>query len=137
MARDRYHDLIRHLLEKEGWSITHDPLYVRTALAKLEIDLGAEKLIGAEKEGKKIAVEVKSFVGHSKMQDLYQALGQYGYYLPALRRQEPDRVLYLAIPQIAYEFFFQDPIAEEIVDTHKLKFLVYSKRTESLVTWTE
>ncbi|MEM7658817.1 MAG: element excision factor XisH family protein [Bacteroidota bacterium] len=88
---------MKALLEADGWEVTHDPLFVKTALATVEIDLGAEKVLGAEKGGNKIAVEVKSFIGHSKLQDLYKALGQYGYYLPALRRQEPDRKLIIFI----------------------------------------
>ena len=95
---------MKQLLENEGWNITHDPLFIRTGLGRLEIDLGAEKLIAAEKEGKKIAVEIKSFIGHSKLHDLYKALGQFTFYQPALHRQEPDRLLYLAIPESAYEF---------------------------------
>jgi len=45
MARDKYHDLIRRLLEEDGWEITHDPLFIKTLISKLEVDLGAEKLI--------------------------------------------------------------------------------------------
>ncbi len=115
--------------------ITHDPLVVKTALGNVEIDLGAEKLIGAEKQGRKIAVEVKSFIGHSKLHDLYKALGQYVFYQPALRRQEFDRKLYLAIPQTAYEFFFRDPLAIEISDAHDLKFLVYNKKSQKIILW--
>lgn len=136
MARDKYHSLVRGLLEEEGWVITHDPLYVKTALGKVEVDLGAERLIGAERQGKKIAVEIKSFIGHSKLQDLYKALGQFIFYLPALKRQEPDRDLYLAIPQTAYDFFFQDPIAEEIIATNQLKLIVYHIRQSKIISWT-
>ncbi len=136
MAKDKYHELIKQLLEEDGWVITHDPLYVRTGLGTVEIDLGAEKLIGAEKEGNKIAVEVKSFIGHSKLHDLYKALGQFVFYLPALKRQEPNRILYLAIPQTAYDFFFSDHIAEEIVSTNQLKFVVYDKTDHKIILWT-
>ncbi len=137
MARDKYHSLVRELLEQEGWTITHDPLYVKTALGKVEVDLGAEKLIGAEKEGEKIAVEIKSFIGRSKLQDLYKALGQFIFYLPALKRQEPDRELYLAIPQAAYKFFFRDSIAEEIITTNQLKFVVYDIDDSKITLWTK
>ncbi|MEM6699575.1 MAG: element excision factor XisH family protein, partial [Bacteroidota bacterium] len=50
MARDKYHNLVKRLLIESNWNVTDDPLYVKTALGKLEVDLGAEKLIGAEKE---------------------------------------------------------------------------------------
>jgi hypothetical protein len=51
--RDKFHDAVRHALEKEGWTITHDPLPLKIGTLKLEVDLGAEKLIGAEKDNQK------------------------------------------------------------------------------------
>ncbi|MEN0048323.1 MAG: element excision factor XisH family protein [Bacteroidota bacterium] len=92
-------------------------------------------MIGAEKEGQKIAVEIKSFIGHSKLHDLYNALGQYVLYSPALNRQEADRKLYLAIPKSAYEFFFSDPIAQEIVKSNNLRFIVFDPKEEKIVLW--
>lgn len=89
MARDLDHELVVQLLEAEGWIITDDPYYVATGLGRVEIDLGAERLLAAEKGEEKIAVEIKSFVGHSKLQDLYKALGQFVFYLPVLKRQDP------------------------------------------------
>lgn len=40
------------------------------------VDLGAEKLIAAEKEGQQIAVEIKTFRSVSDMTNLEHALGQ-------------------------------------------------------------
>jgi len=34
------------------------------------VALGAEQLLGAEKEGCRIGVEIKSFTGHSEMEEL-------------------------------------------------------------------
>jgi len=39
------------------------------------VDLGAEQVFAAEKHERKIAVEVKSFIGSSIVADLEQALG--------------------------------------------------------------
>lgn len=56
-AKDKFHDAVKHALEKEGWQITHDPLRIKFGEEdKIQIDLGAEKVLGAEKEGQKIAV---------------------------------------------------------------------------------
>ncbi len=42
-AKDRFHDVVRTSLEKEGWKITHDPLTLRVdAVTDLHIDLGAD-----------------------------------------------------------------------------------------------
>jgi XisH protein len=48
MARDKFHYEVRTALEKEGWTITHDPYKVMIGRRKGYIDLGAE-IIGAEK----------------------------------------------------------------------------------------
>ena len=63
----------------------------------LFVDLGAERLLAADKEGRKIAVEVKSFLGASDVADLEEALGQYILYREILEETEPDRLIYLAV----------------------------------------
>ena len=78
--KDVYHSIVREALEKDGWTITHDPFPLSLGNRKLFVDLGAESPIGAEKAGEKIAVEVKSFIGTSEITDLERALGQYGLY---------------------------------------------------------
>lgn len=80
MAKDKYHFLVKKALEDEGWTITDDPLIIDTPNRDLEVDLGAEKLIGAEKGNLKIAVEIKSFLGLSQIHEFYKALGQFNYY---------------------------------------------------------
>ena len=61
-AKDKFHDAVKQGLEKDGWKITHDPLRIEFGEEdKIQIDLGAEKVLGAEKSGQKIAVEIKSF----------------------------------------------------------------------------
>jgi len=59
--------------------------------------LGAEMLIAAEREGEKIAIEIKSFLGQSAINDFHGALGQFINYRYALANIEPARTLYLAI----------------------------------------
>jgi len=63
MARDLYHEKFKRALQKEGWTITHDPYPLRVGNIGYEIDFGAEKLLAAERPGEKIAVELKSFEG--------------------------------------------------------------------------
>ncbi len=69
MAKDIYHDTVRTALEKDGWTITDDPLTLRIGLRDVFVDLGAQKLLAAEREGQKIAVEIKSFVSQSPVKD--------------------------------------------------------------------
>lgn len=50
-AKDKFHDFVKDSLEEEGWQITHDPLRIEFGEEdKLQIDLGAEKVLGAQKE---------------------------------------------------------------------------------------
>jgi len=93
MAKDIYHDTVRTALEKDGWTITDDPLTLKVGRRSTYIDLGAEKLIAAEKEDQRIAVEVKSFISPSLVKDLEQALGQYIMYGQVLKQQNADRLL--------------------------------------------
>jgi hypothetical protein len=73
-AKDIFHDCVKHALIKDGWTITHDPLRIRLARGKnLFVDLGAERLLAAEKGTEKIAIEVKSFTRLSDMKDLEEA----------------------------------------------------------------
>ncbi len=58
-AKDIFHDNIKNALIKDGWRITDDPLKLQWGNKDLYVDLGAEKLIAAEKENQKIAVEIK------------------------------------------------------------------------------
>ena len=76
-AHDHFHDAVRHALEKDGWIITHDPLHLRFGMVEYFIDLGAERLLAAEKDGDRIAVEIKSFLGKSALSEFHSALGQY------------------------------------------------------------
>ncbi len=73
-AHDTFHDALKHALEKDGWTITHDPLKIKYEGLEMFIDLGAEKLLAAEKEGQSIAVEIKSFLGSSAIFDFHTAL---------------------------------------------------------------
>jgi len=48
-AKDIFHAVVRLALEKEEWTITHDPLYLKVDEDKLYVDLGAENnLLGAD-----------------------------------------------------------------------------------------
>lgn len=66
MARDKFHHCVRRAIEKDGWLITDDPLRLSSGKVDVEIDLGAEKLLAAERGEEKIAVEIKNFLGHSR-----------------------------------------------------------------------
>jgi len=62
-AKDTFHGRVREALVAEGWIIAHDPYRLTIGKRKAFIDLGAEMPLAADKDGRKIAVEVKSFLG--------------------------------------------------------------------------
>ncbi|NET10141.1 MAG: fatty-acid oxidation protein subunit alpha [Symploca sp. SIO2B6] len=136
MARkDRFHQAVKRALEKDGWTITHDPLPLKIGTLKLEVDLGAEKVIIAQKNNQKIAVEVKSFLGASKITDFYQAFGQFFPYKVALEELEPDRELYLAIPEPTYQALFGEILIQKVLAKYPMRLIVYTTDTEEIASW--
>jgi XisH protein len=136
MAKDIYHHTVRTALEKDGWTITDDPLTLKVGGRSAFIDLGAEKLFAAEKEGQRIAVEVKSFISASRVKDLEQALGQYIMYSQILKQQNLDRTLYLAISQDVFSDFFSEELPQLMVDLNNLKLLIFNIDSQEIVKWT-
>jgi hypothetical protein len=135
MTRDKFHNNVRVALERDGWTITDDPLRVKSGEVKGEIDIGAEKIIAAEKEGRRIAVEIKGFTSPSPVADFEDAYGQFGLYRWILRKENSDRELYLAIPKFAFDSFFQRPLIVEIVQTEKINLLVFNHLTDTIEVW--
>lgn len=89
-AKDAYHDVVLQALKKEGWTITDDPLTLQIdESVNVYLDIGAENLLAAEKQGQRIAVEVKSFLGKSFPTELYQAIGQFMAYREFLAAKDP------------------------------------------------
>jgi len=68
--RDIFHDAVKNALIKDEWTITNDPFFVQFGGVDMYADLGAEKIFAAEKDGQKIVVEIKSFVGTSIISSL-------------------------------------------------------------------
>ena len=134
-ARDLFHESVKIALQKENWVITDDPLKVETGGAKFEIDLGAERLLAAQREGEKIAVEIKTFLGDSPITDYHAALGQFLNYRLALELKEPDRKLYLAVPVAVHEAFFQREFLQISVERHQVNRIVYDPINEVIVQW--
>ena len=136
MAKDVFHQQVKNALIKEGWNITHDPLTIRISEAiKLQIDLAAETTIAAERDSEKIAVEIKSFIGDSDISSFHTALGQYLNYSQALEEQEPNRIVYLAIPFETYYDFFQLPFIQRMLQRYQVKLMIYDPKQEEVQQW--
>jgi hypothetical protein len=135
-VRDRDHQLVRRALVRDGWTITHDPLRLRWGIRDLYVDLGAERLLAAEKGAVKIAVEIKSFAGPSVVDDLEKAIGQFTVYHDVLETLEPDRLLYLAVSEETYRNAFEDPLGELLLAKRRARVLIYTDDTEVIRQWT-
>lgn len=134
-AKDIFHEAVKQALQKEQWVITDDPLKFKFGNVNFQVDLGAEKLVAAQRAGEKIAVEIKSFLNPSAITDFYAALGQFLSYRLALKGTEPERVLYLAVPVDAYRTFFQLEFTQTAVQIYQVLLVVYDPVNEVIVQW--
>jgi XisH protein len=137
-AKNLYHDNVTRALIADGWTITHDPLTLSFGGKDLFVDLGAERAaVAAEKEGRRIAVEVQSFLSPSPVSDLQQAVGQYEIYRALLSESEPDRLPYLAVPRRVHEGLLSERFGQMIVARLRLRVLVFDEQTERILRWIE
>ena len=136
MARkDIYHDAVRTALEKEKWTITDDPLDLTIGEVELFADLGAERVIAAERGNEKIAVEIKSFIGQSPVSEFHKAIGQYENYRLSLEELDPVRELWLAVPEAIWNDFFQRPFIQKAIERYGIQIIVFDPENENLESW--
>jgi hypothetical protein len=134
-AKDIYHNTVKAALQKDGWTITHDPFPLKIGKKRLSIDLGAERLIAAENQSSKIVVEVKSFVGQSDVKDLEQALGQYILYQQIIGESGIDRVLYLAVSETTFKGIFSVEIGQVLLKNGIVRLIVFDDEKEEITRW--
>ncbi len=98
--------------------------------------MGAERLIAAEKGSEKIAVEVKSFLHVSFITAFYEAVGKFVIYEEALEIEEPERVLFLAIPEHIYSKEMEDELLiQKVLERRRLHAVVVNVHNETIVKW--
>jgi hypothetical protein len=51
VAKDYFHPIVKAALIQEGWDVTDDPLEIKVGGVDMEIDLGTERVIAAERQG--------------------------------------------------------------------------------------
>lgn len=134
-AKDIYHDALKNALIKDGWIITDDPLHIKWGQRDMYVDLGAKKLLAAQKAENKIAVEIKSFVSPSEIQDFKEAIGGFVLYRAVMNRVEPERTLYLAVRDNIYNTLFQEPIGTLLVESDNIYLIVFNVDGEEVVRW--
>lgn len=143
--RDAIHDTVKQALIAEGWHITDDPYVITFGERFLFIDLGARaftpagssngEIIGAEREGRRIAVEIKELRGKSVIANLEQAIGQYILYRLLLARVDPDRQIYMAVTDVVYDEIFSEPIGELVITDLPLYLIVVDETRKVVQKW--
>lgn len=135
-ARDAHHDAVVKALVDDGWTITDDPLRIGFGGQNYWVDLGAARnTIAAEKDGEKIAVEIKSFISPSLAHDLHEAVGQYNNYRDILAENEPERILFLAVTAEIYDGLFAEKYGQFVIKRQRLNLIVFDPGQERIIQW--
>jgi len=99
------------------------------------IDLGAERIIIAEKGNEKIAVEIKTFSNLSFITAFYEAIGKYIVYRKALELNQDARPLYLAIPEGIFKDFDEEPLVLSVFADEHVRVIIYNPAAKTIVQW--
>ena len=134
-AKDIYHDAVKNALLKDGWIVIDDPFKLKFGLRELFVDLGVKKLLSAQKDEKKILVEVKSFSNPSPIADLEQALGQYILYSNILEEQKNQAILFMAIRYDTYCQIFSEPVGILVTRKNNIRLVIFDPKKEEILEW--
>ena len=132
---DKYHPHVRAALEKDGWTITHDPFPLEYDDTVMSVDLAAERILAAERGTEKIAVEVKTFSKPSLVNSFHEALGQYEMYDTVLQETDPERLVYLAAPETYYQNFLSKPLGQLIIRKKKMRLIIFDEDKMTVLQW--
>ncbi len=84
---------------------------------------------------KKLLLKLKGLLATQSVSDFHTVLGQFLNYHIALSENEPERILYLAVPLDTYETFFQTRLAKIAVQRYQVKLIVYDPIMEVIAQW--
>lgn len=133
--RDLYHEAAKSALAKEGWTITHDPYTITFGRRRVFVDLGAERMLGAQRGEEKIAVEVKSFLGPSELRDIEQAVGPFVLYQALPEEYEPERLFFLAVPTFASVATLEEAIPSSVLARMDVRYFAFDPEQETIARW--
>jgi hypothetical protein len=134
-ARNIHHAIVVTALVADGWRITHDPYPLSFGGKDLFVDLGAEEAtVAAEKEGRRIAVEIQSFLGRSGAQP---RRGRWAVrdLPPAACRDGPGAVLYMAVSGGTYRGVLADQFGQLVLSGLNLRVVVFDEKQARIVQW--
>lgn len=134
-AKDFYHNQAKTALIKSGWRIVRDTYQIKFKEIRLYPDLAAKSLFAAEQEQEQIIVEVKSFLGASRVREFEAAIGQYILYRLYLTQVFPEATPYLAISETIYRSFFLKSAIQFATQELDIKLIVFNVEEEEIVQW--
>jgi hypothetical protein len=134
-ARDLYHYHVKNALIKDGWKITRDTYQIKFKEVKLYANLAAEVMFSAERNHKQIIVEVKSFLGVSRIRDFESAIGQYVLYRLYLSQTFLTATVYLAVSREIYRSFFSKEAIKFATTELGINLIVFDVEKEVIVQW--
>jgi hypothetical protein len=134
-AYDNCEPQIITALQKEGWRILNKPYVIRGDQHNALADFNMQRGVNGRSE-QIIVLEVKCFNNpKTDMQELYTAVGQYGFYQEALLREQIFHPLYLAVPLEAYKRLTQDANIKSLLIRFAIKLVVIDTDQEEVVQW--
>jgi hypothetical protein len=63
------------------------------------------------------------------------AVGQFVNYKVMLEKLEPDRRLYLAVPDVMYETLFRSEFAQAVIAKQEISLIIYNPEEEIIEQW--
>ena len=137
MAKDVIHDAVKAALENDGWTVTAEHYTVRYEELTIFPDMAAERMLAAQRGLQKIAVEVKSFLGRSTVNEVKDAIGQYVIYQTYLAELEPERKVYLAVSTKTFHDTFQLKAVQRLVQRFGVLLIVVEIEQKEITAWIE
>lgn len=135
--RDLIHNAVRQALEKAGWNITADPFTFSYKRIQVHADLEAERIVEAEQDGRRIVVEIKSFVGLSAVNDFENALGQYEFYRHLLTLSKSPQRLYMAVSESTYQVLLAKEGFGDVIELSEMALFTVNLTTKEIIRWIE
>jgi hypothetical protein len=130
-AKNRHHDVVIAGLRAEGWRITHEPFVV--ALGSYRYDAA----LGAERDGRRIAIEIPKVVPETDLPDFQRAIGAYALFRLVLKDQDPTRELFHAAPEGVYRGIYTEPLGDMMVSSLSMRLIVFREEDGRISRWIE
>lgn len=67
--------------------------------------------------------------------EFHTAVGQFYNYRVALEEKQPDRALYLAVPLVTYQTFFQLQFVQKVIQKLQIELMIYDPKEEEILEW--